>query len=48
MEISANDGYPFTLIRSGLEVTMPDIFHNFPIKVSPDRVFGAISSPTRA
>ena len=24
---------------------MPDIFHNFPIKVSPDRVFGAISSP---
>jgi len=24
---------------------MPDIFHDFPIKVSPDRVFETINTP---
>jgi hypothetical protein len=43
--MSPHDGYTFALIRSGLEVTMPDIFHDLPIKVSPDRVLNAISTP---
>jgi hypothetical protein len=45
IEISLNDGYTLTRIRSALLETMPDIFHDFPIEVSPDRVFEAISTP---
>ncbi len=43
--MNPNGGYTFTLIPSGIEVTMPDIFHDFPIKVSTDRAFEAISTP---